>query len=176
MPRRIVVEKRKWDGSVSARWTAWALDAPDGCLAWATPAGTARDRPRRGTADVIPHDQVTVAPGGWWLVTAHGDGDGGVDHYLIDAALPPERPEPGRVGFVDLDLDLRFPGDGSAGELEDLEQFHERARTMGYPESVCAGAWEGLARAHQAYVRGAWPFDGWIAERLRGGSTGGGWV
>jgi hypothetical protein len=170
----LVIEKRKWDGTVSTRWIAQAVAAPGDAVAWFTPAGTARERPRKGGADVTVTDQLGVAPGGWWIVTAHADDAGGIDHHLVDAALPPERPSAGRLTFVDLDLDLRLaPGDED-GELEDVEQFHERARTMGYPPQICHGAWEGLAAVRLAYRRGAWPFDGWMAEMLRVASTVGG--
>lgn len=174
MTDRILVEKLKWDGSVSARFTARPIAAPSGALAWAAAAGTPRERPRKGSTDVIPRDQVSVAPGGWWIATGHFDGEGALDHYLVDAALPPGGLRDGRIAFVDLDLDLRFDGSRDFGELQDVGQFHRRARSMGYPDEVCTGAWNGLAEARSAYLRGLWPFDGWIVDMPRVASTVGG--
>jgi Protein of unknown function (DUF402) len=159
----IVVEKLKWDGSVSARWRACLLDVGPGRLGWLTPAGTRRERPRRGMVDETGRDTIAAGADGWWVVTASLDEDG-EPRYLIDASTPP-RLEEGVLRFVDLDLDLDVEGD--AVELRDVPQFMERVRNMHYPLEARRGAWDGLADASRRYWVRGWPFDGSLAARLR---------
>ena len=60
--------------------------------------------------------------------------------------------------WVDLDLDFEVSGEEVA--LEDEAQFHEHARTMGYPDHVVRGAWSGISTIAAQYTTGEWPFDG----------------
>ncbi|WP_217914484.1 DUF402 domain-containing protein [Miltoncostaea marina] len=160
-PRTVTVEKRKWDGSVSARWRAALLSAPPGPWLWRTPAGTRREHPRRGETETVAHDEVAAACDEWWVVTATLGPGGAVEGWTVDAALPVEAAGADVVAFVDLDLDLAVAG--GRVRLEDEDDFHRRAREMGYPEEVCSGAWGGLRDAVRRHAAGEWPFDGTVA-------------
>jgi len=160
--RPVVVEKRKWDGSVSARWPARLLDDDPDRLVWVTEAGTCRDRLRRGEREVVDRREATAAGSAWWVVTAWADDEGRV-RYEVDAATPALRDD-GLVAFVDLDLDLSL-GDGEA-RLEDEDQFARRSREMGYPAEVRHGARAGLADAARRWRSKRWPFDGTLADLL----------
>ena len=164
----ILVEKLKWDGSVSARWEACLLDVGPGRLGWGTPGGTRRERPRRGIVDETGRDAIAVGTDGWWVVTA-SLGDDGELRYRIDASTPPSL-EGGVLRFVDLDLDLDV--DGAAVELRDVPQFLERVRSMRYPLEARRGAWDGLADAARRHRVRGWPFDGSLATRLRATDSG----
>jgi hypothetical protein len=163
----VTVEKLKWDGSVSARSVAWLLDDHDGRRCWLVPAGLPRERPRLGRVDRPKADTIFLAAGAWWIVSAQLDEDGRISWYTVDAALSPASPVEGWLRWVDLDLDLRL-GDGSI-ELLDEEDFTRRARQMGYPPEVCDGAWSGIHDATRRQAAEAWPFDGWLVERLAEG-------
>jgi hypothetical protein len=54
-PVRLTIEKRKWDGTVSARWPAELLCDGER-LVWRTAAGTRRERPRRGRSEVVERE------------------------------------------------------------------------------------------------------------------------
>jgi hypothetical protein len=160
----VLVEKLKWDGSVSARWEARAIDVGPGRLGWLTPAGTKRERPRRRTVDETARDALAVGEeDAWWVVTA-SPADDGETRYLVDASTPP-RLEAGVIRYVDLDLDLDV--DGRAVELRDVPVFLERVRNMSYPPEARHGAWNGLADAARRHRASAWPFDGSLAAMVR---------
>lgn len=162
----VTIEKRKWDGSVSARWPALLLSGPPAPWTWVAAAGTRRERPRRGgEVQVLQREERGVAlPGGWWVMTAVVAPDGSIERYEVDAATPVRPVADGTIGFIDLDLDLEAPGDGSGDVvLQDADQFAARARSMGYPAAVRRGAWEGLRDAAERLRAGAWPFDGGAA-------------
>ena len=73
--RPLIIEKRKWDGSVSARWTA--LFHRDGArLTWRTPVGTTRSHPRTGRQETTEHLEVSATCGDGWIATAVLDADG----------------------------------------------------------------------------------------------------
>jgi hypothetical protein len=154
----ITVEKAKWDGSVSARWPALLLPADPPVQTWRTAAGTAIERPRKGTVERAEQDQVSVTAGGCWLVTALLGPDGRPDAYEVDACAPVEPARDGRLRFVDLDLDLEL--DDGRITLLDQEQFVRRAAEMGYPDAIRDCAWAALRDAADRYAARRWPFDG----------------
>lgn len=157
----ITVEKRKWDGSVSARWPALLVSGPPRPWIWVATAGTRRERPRRGEVEVLEREERGCAlPGAWWVATVLLGPDGRVERYGVDAATPVRPLADGAIGFIDLDLDLDAPPDGSPVTLQDAAQFAARARRMGYPAGVRRGAWEGLREAAGRLRRRDWPFDG----------------
>jgi hypothetical protein len=153
----VVIEKRKWDGSVTARWPA--LVARDGeRTTWITPAGTIRRRPRRGGDETVIRLEVSATSGSGWIVTAILEPDGALSHYHVDATAGGELPRGGVLAFTDLDLDLRL-GDG-VPSVADLAEFAERREEMGYPAGLLSRAVLALDDALTRYWHGAWPFDG----------------
>lgn len=153
------VVKRKWDGSVSAVDTATALAVDGDLTAWIVPAGSVRERPN-GTDEPIDRDELWVArPGEWWVLCGYTDADRSLEGYKVHASAPFEAPVgPDEIPWVDLDLD--FVVSGEEVELDDEAQFHDHARTMGYPEDVVRGAWSGISTIAARYTNGEWPFDG----------------
>jgi hypothetical protein len=163
----VVVEKRKWDGSVSARWPArlWR-EGPR--IHWFTPAGTRRPHLRRGEDEVTEHDEHTASAGRGWIATAVLGTGGAVSRYAVDATVGDEREVDGVLAFVDLDLDLEIGG--GRVEVLDLAEFASRRREMGYPDAVMRAALRSLDEARALHEAGRWPFDGSLA--LPGGRPG----
>ena len=128
--RPLIVEKRKWDGSVSARWTADSRRAGPRLTSW-TPAGTQRTHPRSSRQETTSHLEVSATCGDGWIVTAILDADGRLARYEVDATAGNEAERDGVLAFIDLDLDLIIE-DGEAG-VTDLIEFARRAEEMGYP-------------------------------------------
>ncbi|MFN8186907.1 MAG: hypothetical protein U0R69_07505 [Gaiellales bacterium] len=160
------VEKRKWDGALSAVAGATVLDAIGEAVVWFVPEGTRRERPERGVTELVARDELwTAVPGGWWVLCAEARAGESISGYELHAAAPFERPAAGVVSWVDLDLDLSLHGDEL--ELMDEAVFHHHAETMGYPPDVVRGAWEGISELAPRYTTGQWPFDGWLQERLQ---------
>jgi hypothetical protein len=155
----VAVEKRKYDGTVSARVDGELLPTTNGAIGWLVRAGAARSHPTKGTVEQVPADEVWVArPGEWWVLCAKVGGDRTIDEYVLHAATPFEAPAGGDIAWVDLDLDFEVHGQRSA--LEDETQFHEHARAMAYPDDVVVGAWSGISALAPCFTTGAWPFDG----------------
>jgi hypothetical protein len=165
LPRRVTVEKRKWDRTVSARAEGWLLEDDDALRLWLVTAGTRCERPRRGEVETVSADRLFAATGAWWVASVTGRRDDAPPEYTVDAALSPASPRDGVLAFVDLDLDLHI-ADGEV-RLTDRDDFRERCRAMGYPAEIQAGAWEGLRDAAARHAEGRWPFDGWLGRRLR---------
>ena len=154
------VVKRKWDGTVSAVDTAYPVAAPDDISAWFVPAGSRRERPGSGEIEALESDELWVAvPGEWWVLCGYTDAARSLNGYKVHASAPFEAP-PGDDEILWVDLDLDFVVTGDDVELDDEAQFHDHARTMGYPEEVVRGAWSGISTIAARYTNGDWPFDG----------------
>ena len=172
-PRRVAlatvrVVKRKWDGTVSAVDTASSAGRPRRRSAWFVLAGSRRERPGSGAIDVVGGDELWVAvPGEWWVLCGYMDATRSLNGYKVHAAAPFEAPSSDdEILWVDLDLDFEVTGDQVA--LQDEAQFHDHARTMGYPDHVVRGAWSGISTIAARYTNGDWPFDGsmqgWVQD------------
>ena len=133
------VVKRKWDGTVSAVDTAYPLAVPGDSSAWFVLAGSRRERPGAGAIEVVGSDELWVAvPGEWWVLCGYTDAARSLNGYKVHAAAPFEAPRSDdEIVWVDLDLDFEVTGDEVA--LQDEAQFHDHARTMGYPDRGRAG-------------------------------------
>ena len=161
MADAVRVEKLKWDGTTSAAHAGFLVPGSHGAHVWFVPAGTARERPRLETVDVLDHDEICAGvPGEWWVLCGKAPPGGSIARYVLHAAAPFEAPGPGLVRWIDLDLD--YDVDGDTVNLDDETQFHENARSMSYPPEVIHGAWEGISRVAPHYTTGDWPFDGWL--------------
>jgi hypothetical protein len=162
------VVKRKWDGSVSAVDTAHALAVPGEVSAWLVPAGSRRERPRSGETVPVAADELWVAvPGEWWVLCGYTDAARSLTGYKVHATAPFEAPQADHeIEWIDLDLD--FEVTGSEVALQDEGQFHEHARTMGYPDHVVRGAWSGISTIAARYTNGDWPFDGSLQQWVKG--------
>jgi len=154
------VEKRKWDGSVSAVDIARRLHVPGESWAWFVVAGSRRERPSAGSIEVVDSDELWVAvPGEWWVLCAYADTGHSLNGYKVHASAPFKPPPPhDQIRWIDLDLDFDIFGDDVW--LEDEAQFHDHARSMGYPDYVVRGAWSGISTIAARYTNGDWPFDG----------------
>jgi hypothetical protein len=162
------VVKRKWDGTVSAVDTASPLAVPGDLSAWIVPAGSERQRPGSEAVEVIDRDELWVAvPGEWWVLCGYTDADRKVSGYKVHASAAFE-PPPGDDEIVWVDLDLDFVVSGDEVELDDEAEFHDHARTMGYPDEVVRGAWSGISTIAARYTNGDWPFDGSMQDWLDG--------
>ncbi|HSJ72840.1 MAG TPA: DUF402 domain-containing protein [Miltoncostaeaceae bacterium] len=155
--RPLIIEKRKWDGSVSARWTA-RFQRDGARMTWRTPPGTPREHPRSGRHETTEHLEVSATCGEGWIVTAVIDADGELLRYEVDATAGQEVERDGVLAFIDLDLDLEI--NEGAAEVTDLMQFAERREQMGYPPGMLSAVVTALDKALRRHRRGDWPFDG----------------
>lgn len=154
------VVKRKWDGTVSAVNTAYPLAVPGPSTAWIVRAGSRRDRPRKRAIEVVARDELWVAvPGEWWVLCGYTDAARSLTGYKVHAAAPFEAPgSDDEILWVDLDLDFAITADEV--DLQDEDQFHDHALSMGYPDHIVRGAWSGISTIASRYTNGDWPFDG----------------
>ena len=165
MSHEVRVEKRKWDGSVSAvDERAVLVESGSRRFAWFVPAGSERSRPTAGTTEMVAHDKLWLTVSDeWWVLCAEGGGNE-IASLVLHAAVPVAFTAADRLDWIDLDLDLEVRG----GELslEDEELFHRHAVTMAYPRDVVRGAWVGISRMAPRYTMSEWPFDGWLDREL----------
>lgn len=159
------VEKRKWDGSVASVEVAELLEASPDATVWHLAAGTERQRPRKGTSEIVDREELWLAvEGQWWVLCAHVGDDRSVEELVLHAAAPFAPGDDGLIRWIDLDLDFEVRGDHLS--LEDEAQFHAHARTMSYPDEVVRGAWAGVSAIAARYTTGEWPFDGSLERYL----------
>ncbi|MGZ5398507.1 MAG: hypothetical protein ACXWDM_00745 [Nocardioides sp.] len=153
------VVKRKWDGTVSTVDLASPLTVPGDLSAWLVLAGSRRERPASGAIEVVGCDELWVAvPGEWWVLCAYTDSARSLNGYTVHASAPFEPPhQDDEILWVDLDLDFKITGEEV--DLQDEAQFHDHARTMGYPHHIVRGAWSGISTIAARYTTGDWPFD-----------------
>ena len=169
-PDRVVVEKRKWDGTVSARWVSRLVSQQPSVWCWRTDIGTIRERPRLGALEVVTQEELSVAGQGWWVLTAFLDPDGRIERMKVDAATPVARETDRLLWFVDLDLDLQI--EGSTVIVRDEDVLVRRAREMGYPPEVCRRARAALDDVAARWATRRWPFDGALMQfGVRAGPT-----
>lgn len=157
----MIIEKRKWDGSVSSRWAADFERRGDRVI-WTTAIGTVRERPRQGGGDVAQLKEVSASRCTGWIVTAVQTADRRLVRYKVDATVGGEVERDGVFAFVDLDLDLEIDGDGTV--LKDLIQFVERQAEMGYPPTLLRRAIASLDEARSLHAGARWPFDGSLLD------------
>jgi len=153
----VVVEKRKWDGTVSARWAARVVSREASVWCWRTDIGTIRERPRLDALEVVTQEELSVAGQGWWVLTAFLDADGRIERMKVDAATPVTAETDRLLWFVDLDLDLQI--EGSSVIVRDEDVLVRRAREMGYPPEVCGRARAALEDVAARWATRRWPFD-----------------
>lgn len=167
-PTATVVVKRKWDGTVSTQDTASRLAGTADRVVWLVRAGSRRERTQRGETELVGSDELWISvPGEWWVLCGYTDTAGSLNGYQVHASAPFEAPEgDDEISWVDLDLDFEIAGDEV--DLQDEAQFHDHARTMGYPDHVVRGAWSGISAIAARYTTGEWPFDGSLQEWLDG--------
>lgn len=163
--RATLIEKRKWDGTVSARWTAVLWREGDRILWW-TPLGTVRDEPRKGGTERVGRHELSASCGRGWIVHAILTGEGALVRYEVDATAGGEEVVDGCFSFIDLDLDLEIR-EGSL-EVQDLIEFAERGRTMGYPPHTLSAAIAALEEARELHRTRSWPFDGALLSLPQG--------
>jgi protein associated with RNAse G/E len=165
MARGVLVEKRKWDDSLSASERGRLVVVSGRMVAWLVVAGTERQRPAKGTTEMVETDELwTAVPGQWWVLCARAGQGETIDEFILHAAAPFRRVQEGVIRWIDLDLDFEVRGGDI--EMEDEAQFHRHARTMSYPDHVVRGAWSGISRLAPRYTTGEWPFDGWLERCL----------
>lgn len=165
----VLIEKRKWDGSVSARWKASIIERPPGPWCWFTARGTIRSHPRSGRVEVVGSGELALAGEDWWVLTAHIDGDGAIDRIKVDAATPVGTDLDGCLWFCDLDIDLLIGPSGI--ELCDEDDYTRNAATMGYPAGMRDRADRALADVTARHATRDWPFDGTL-DRLAAAAVG----
>jgi hypothetical protein len=165
---KLHVVKRKWDGTIAAIDTAYPLVVPGDRSAWFVLAGSRRERPASGAIEVVGCDELWVAaPGEWWVLCGRTDPARLLNGYKVHAACPFEAPRrDDQILWVDLDLDFDVTGDEV--DIQDETQFHQHARSMGYPEEIVRGAWSGISTIAASYTNGSWPFDGSMQEWVDG--------
>jgi protein associated with RNAse G/E len=162
------VVKRKWDGTVSTVDLANSLDLPGDISIWVVRAGDSREHPSKDAIEIVDSDELWIAvPGEWWVLCAYVGANRSLKGYKVHATAPFEAPgeQAEIILWIDLDLDYVI---SDKVEIQDEAQFHDHARTMGYPDHVVRGAWSGISTIAAQYTNGDWPFDGSMQAWLDG--------
>ncbi|MFD6276353.1 DUF402 domain-containing protein [Streptomyces sp. NPDC060209] len=137
----VLVDIRKYDGSLSARWTATRLGEDEHGVWLGTPQGVPVSSAKGGWTTRSAY--VLLAPRDeWWIATFCAEP--GPEMYC-DVCTVPEWDADGTVlRTVDLDLDVVRPQGGEA-HIEDEEEFAEHRVRYGYPEDVVDKALQACA-------------------------------
>ncbi|GAA0897576.1 MULTISPECIES: DUF402 domain-containing protein [Streptomyces violaceusniger group] len=153
----VLVDIRKYDGSLSARWTAARLGEDEHGV-W---LGTVQGVPVRSATGgwTSRFGYVMLVPrGAWWTATFCADP--GPEMYCDVCTAPEWEPDGTVLRMVDLDLDVVRPRGGEA-RIEDEDEFVGHRVSYGYPQSVINKArqtCEWLMEAGRRDGDGAEPF------------------
>ncbi|WP_415949376.1 DUF402 domain-containing protein [Streptomyces sp. KLOTTS4A1] len=132
----ITVDIRKYDGRLSARWTATRLGADSHGTWLATDEGVPVASDHGGWTTRFPY-VLLVPPEAWWTATFCRPP--GPEVYC-DVCTPARWSTDGtELHLVDLDLDVVRP-EGAEPHVEDEEEFAEHRRLLGYPDALAAEA------------------------------------
>ncbi len=143
-PRQLVIEKRKYDGSLWGTYSVFVLAASAERFVFWQPRGTYVQR-RHGWATRNDHLQFFF-PNQWFAISANYGDYGALSHCYCDIIMPWQPPAGADTvtGFVDLELDLHVEPAPSVRVLDELE-FAWAVAEMSYPKEVCQGAEAALA-------------------------------
>ena len=164
----ILIEKRKWDGSVAGREEARLLTADLDTFVWVVAPGSTRVKPRQGSAEVVSDPEVWLASRACsFVVCARAAGHDSIDSVEVHAALLAEPGSDSELVWVDLDLDLLWNPTDDTVSLKDFEDLVRRWDEMLYPDQLVRKAWNAIGEALTRIHRSEWPFDGTLETYLR---------
>ncbi|TJZ54562.1 DUF402 domain-containing protein [Streptomyces piniterrae] len=128
----VLVDIRKYDGSLSAQWTAARLGEDEHGVWLGTVQGVPVSSATGGWTSRFAYVML-VPRGEWWTATFCADP--GPEMYC-DVCMVPEWNADGTVlRTVDLDLDVVRPRGGEA-LIQDEDEFDEHRVHYGYPDNV----------------------------------------
>lgn len=142
----VQVEFRKYDGRLSARWTADRLGEDEHGVWLGTARGVAVEADTGGWTNRFAH-VLLVPDGRWWTATFCTAP--GPEVYCDVCTVPEWNADRTVLRTVDLDLDVvRSPG--GPARLKDEDEFAEHRLTYGYPDDVVSRARRTAARLLEA--------------------------
>ena len=95
------------------------------------------------------------------IIDAHQDLDATIEVAGHEVGRTDEKDGLARTVAIGERVDPRmFEVSAHEAAIHDEAQFHQHARTMGYPDLVVRGAWSGISTIAARYTNGDWPFDG----------------
>ncbi|PBC85936.1 MULTISPECIES: DUF402 domain-containing protein [unclassified Streptomyces] len=134
----VLVDIRKYDGTLSAQWTATRLGEDEHGV-W---LGTAQGVPVTSNTGsrTSRYAYVMLIPRGqWWTATFCADP--GPEMYCDVCTVPEWNADETVLRTVDLDLDVVRPRGGEV-HIEDEDEFAEHRVSYGYPDNVVVKARE----------------------------------
>uniref|UniRef100_A0AAU2V4I4 DUF402 domain-containing protein n=1 Tax=Streptomyces sp. NBC_00003 TaxID=2903608 RepID=A0AAU2V4I4_9ACTN len=149
----VLVDIRKYDGSLSAQWTAVRLGEDEHGVWLGTAQGLPVSSDTGGWTTRFAYVML-VPRGQWWTATFCAEP--GPEMYCDVCTVPEWDKDGGVLRTVDLDLDVVRPHGGEA-HIKDEDEFAENRVRYGYPDSV-------VGKARQACE--------WLMEAGRGAGDG----
>ncbi|MGW1529937.1 DUF402 domain-containing protein [Streptomyces sp. NPDC002159] len=153
----VLVDIRKYDGSLSAQWTAAQLGEDEHGVWLGTAQGVPVSSATGGWTSRFRYVML-VPRGEWWTATFCADP--GPEMYCDVCTVPEWNADRAVLRTVDLDLDVvRFRG-GEA-RIQDEDEFDEHRVRYGYPDNVIDKArqtCEWLMEAGRRHGDGIEPF------------------
>ncbi|WP_274561694.1 DUF402 domain-containing protein [Streptomyces spiramyceticus] len=132
----VLVDMRKYDGSLSAQWTADRLGEDEYGVWLGTAQGVPIGSATGGWTSRFAYVML-VPRGQWWTATFCADP--GPEMYCDVCTVPEWNADGTVLRTVDLDLDVVRPRGGGA-RIEDEDEFAEHRVRYGYPDSVIGKA------------------------------------
>ncbi|WP_211231128.1 DUF402 domain-containing protein [Streptomyces sulphureus] len=146
----VLVDIRKYDGSLSARWTADRLGEDEYGVWLGTARGVSVGSATGGWTSRFAYVML-VPRGEWWTATFCAAP--GPEMYCDVCTVPEWNADGTVLRMVDLDLDVVRPPGGEP-RIEDEDEFAEHRAVHAYPESVVSTALETCEWLVEAGSRG----------------------
>ena len=156
------VERRAYDGELTAYWDARLLRRRSKLLVWHAPPLTPIIYPRRGfNTPLRRHELGWVWTDRRYTVAVELTQGGELERAVCRVCLPPSV-APGVVSIVELGLTLTVEP-GPEVTVED-DEFQERAADFGYPPQLRADAWAAIEELRGLLAEGSGPFGPDLAK------------
>lgn len=149
-----VVESRSFDGRACWEWQALFVARAPSLVVLQSEAGATISSGER--AYPWPADTLQFYWTDRWYNIRMAMRDGEPYFYSCNVAMPATLSE-GRLGYVDLDLELAVT-DGLSATLEGEEDFARNVAAMGYPPDVIRRAQDAVAELRSLVRAGRPPF------------------
>ncbi|MFE5112361.1 DUF402 domain-containing protein [Streptomyces sp. NPDC056663] len=161
----VLVDIRKYDGSLSAQWTATRLGEDEHGVWLGTAQGVDVSSDTGGWTSRFA-SVMLVPRGEWWTATFCMDS--GPEMYCDVCTVPEWNADGTVLHTVDLDLDVVRPRGGEV-RIEDEDEFAEHRVRYGYPDNVTDKAQQTCEWLMEASRRGgdgiepfAWVYRHWL--------------
>ena len=154
---KIVINSRKYDGSIHRSWTADLVSSKDTLRVFVGEFADSFVHPELGhiRKGMISYEYYWMDR--WYNIFRFHEPDGVFRNFYCNVNMPPEF-NGTEMNYVDLDLDLLVSSDWSV-KLLDEDEFRQNALRYSYPDALSIKAHEQITALQDMISKREFPFS-----------------